>query len=235
MQNMQSANSKFLWQFQVTVKMLKVLNLPLQLIKTFNPPRGSRACQSWGRKEWGSLIQTLASMSLFRFLPVKEISLEVALKKQHLNDRDVPVSLQRLLNVPQQMLLVHTRRSMDMCVHLSNAHMIFFYWTSPLSSAPKWKEATTRFFWNRSCGQLDGIFLFRYWSGASLKIAQYDCPHQFLSIKRLVTSPCAHCRNPYETQPSVQQVRGSRSGDCEADTWLTRSVFGRFKVVCCFW
>ena len=72
------------------------------------------------------MIQTLASMSLFRFLPVKEISLEVALKKQHLNDRDVPVSLQRLLNVPQQMLLVHTRRSMDMCVHLSNAHMIIF-------------------------------------------------------------------------------------------------------------
>ena len=72
------------------------------------------------------MIRTLASTSLFRFLPVKEISLEIVLKKQHLNDGDVPISLQRLLNVPQQMLLVHARRSMDMCVHLSKAHMIFF-------------------------------------------------------------------------------------------------------------
>ena len=72
------------------------------------------------------MIRRLASTSLFRFLPVKEISLEIVLKKQHLNDGDVPISLQRLLNVPQQMLLVHARRSMDMCVHLSKAHMIFF-------------------------------------------------------------------------------------------------------------
>ena len=78
------------------------------------------------------MIRTLASTSLFRFLPVKEISLEIALEKQHLNDRDVPVSLQRLLNVPQQMLLVHAGRSMDMCVHLSKAHVILFLTGLPL-------------------------------------------------------------------------------------------------------
>ena len=83
------------------------------------------------------MIRRLASTSLFRFLPVKEISLEIALEKQHLNDRDVPVSLQRLLNVPQQMLLVHARRSMDMCVHLSKARVIFLDWTPPLSSVPE--------------------------------------------------------------------------------------------------
>ena len=157
------------------------------------------------------MIRRLASTSLFRFLPVKEISLEIALEKQHLNDRDVPVSLQRLLNVPQQMLLVHAGRSMDMCVHLSKARVIFF--TGP----PLFHQCQ-----NEKRQQQDSF--------GAVAVASLMA---LLSIKRLVASPCAHCRSLGETQPSVRQVRGSHSGDCEADTWFTRSVFGRLKVFCC--
>ena len=159
------------------------------------------------------MIRRLASTSLFRFLPVKEISLEIALEKQHLNDRDVPVSLQRLLNVPQQMLLVHAGRSMDMCVHLSKAHVILFLTGLPLFHQCQIEKRQQQ----DSFGAVAVVSLMA-----------------LLSIKRLVASPCAHCRNPGETQPSVRQVRGSHSGDCEADTWFTRSVFGRLKVFCCF-
>ena len=38
----------------------------------------------------------------------------------YLDDRDVPVRLQRLLDVPQQMLLVHAGSRMDMGVHLGD-------------------------------------------------------------------------------------------------------------------
>ena len=85
----------------------------------FYPPHGSRACQWWGHRGWGSSTQKLVSMSSFRSPPVANMKSEFFSEMHHhLDDRNVAVTLESLLDVPQQVLLVHAGSCVDVGVHL---------------------------------------------------------------------------------------------------------------------
>ena len=86
----------------------------------FYPPHGSRACQWWGHRGWGSSTQKLVSMSSFRSPPVANMkSVFFSEMHHHLDDRNVAVTLESLLDVPQQVLLVHAGSCVDVGVHLA--------------------------------------------------------------------------------------------------------------------
>ena len=66
------------------------------------------------------MTQKLVSMSSFRSPPVANMKSEFFSEMHHhLDDRNVAVTLESLLDVPQQVLLVHAGSCVDVGVHLA--------------------------------------------------------------------------------------------------------------------